>query len=228
MLETGKIAVAPVMIRAKFSLCCLRVFNNLLLMATMFCPDEVRPAEALSGQIKEPSPPPQRDHHGQQPDREFVRPFQPEKYTNEYRAALMELIQAKIAGRKWRFPPPSETAKVVDLMEAFESQFAGDRRRQNAGVATRSAPPGENGRRRPDEDSRRKSAPCWPWPPEPFDSPAYLFELKWDGLRALALSTAAPVCKQEPAGDLRPIPGTGLLAPAGEETRDHLDGRLSP
>ncbi len=136
MLETGKIAVARVMIRAKFSLCCLRVFNNLLLMATMFYPDEVRPAEALSGQIKEPSLHPNEITMANSLIENLSAPFQPEKYTNEYRAALMELIQAKIAGEEVAVPATPETAKVVDLMEALKASLQATGAGKDAGVAT--------------------------------------------------------------------------------------------
>lgn len=123
MLETGKIAVAKVMIRAKSSLCCLRVYADLLMMATMFYPDEVRSPEALTGQIKEPTLHPNEISMANSLVENLSAPFNAAKYTNEYRAALMELIQAKIAGEEVTVPAAPETEKVVDLMEALQASL---------------------------------------------------------------------------------------------------------
>jgi DNA end-binding protein Ku len=49
--------------------------------------------------------------------------FNPEKYTNEYRSKLMEMIQGKIAGKEVAIPTAPEAAKVVDLMEALKASL---------------------------------------------------------------------------------------------------------
>lgn len=123
MLETGKIAVAKVMIRTKSSLCCLRVFSDLLMMVTMFYPDEVRSPETLTHQIKEPSLHANEISMANSLVENLSAPFNPAKYTNDYRAALMELIQAKIAGEEVAVPSTPETEKVVDLMEALRASL---------------------------------------------------------------------------------------------------------
>ena len=89
----------------QFSLCCLRVFNNLLLMATMFYPDEVRPAEALSGQIKEPSLHPNGITMANSLI-EISPPFSTGEIYQRIPGSLMELIKPRLPGRKWRSRPP--------------------------------------------------------------------------------------------------------------------------
>jgi DNA end-binding protein Ku len=47
--------------------------------------------------------------------------FQPEEFTDEYRAALEELVQKKIQGEEITYTEEAEPSKVVDLMEALKA-----------------------------------------------------------------------------------------------------------
>ena len=47
--------------------------------------------------------------------------FQPEEFTDDYRAALEELVQKKIQGEEITFTEEAEPSKVVDLMEALKA-----------------------------------------------------------------------------------------------------------
>jgi len=121
--KTGKIAIAKVMIRSKYSLACLRPFGeNHLIMETMFYPDEVRDAGEieLSTNIKL--------HENEikmavQLINSLSTKFIPEKYTDEYRKALLEIIKAKVEGQEVKIPAAKEE-KVVDLMEALRASLA--------------------------------------------------------------------------------------------------------
>ena len=49
-------------------------------------------------------------------------PFEPEKYRDEYREQVLDLIAKKAAGEELVVPEPTETApKVVDLLAALEA-----------------------------------------------------------------------------------------------------------
>ncbi len=52
--RTGRIAMATVVLRAKGSLCTLRVSGDALIMETMFYPDEIRSISALWGLQESP------------------------------------------------------------------------------------------------------------------------------------------------------------------------------
>ena len=124
MEQTGKVAVAKVMIRTKPSLAVLRVAQDTMMMNTMFYPDEVRQAEnitELNYQI---------DLHDNELKmainliNNLSNEFKAERYTNEYRQGLMDIIQAKITGEKVDdvvTTPDSE--KVVDLMAALKASI---------------------------------------------------------------------------------------------------------
>ncbi|MDD4239559.1 MAG: Ku protein [Desulfotomaculaceae bacterium] len=123
MSETGKVAVARVVIRNRESLAALRVSGNTLVMSTMHYPDEVRQATAL----------PELNYQVNLHENEvkmavslinnLSAEFQPEKYNDTYREGLMEIIQAKIAGEEITTPTQRETGKVVDLMEALKASI---------------------------------------------------------------------------------------------------------
>jgi DNA end-binding protein Ku len=123
MNETGKVAVARVVIRNRESLAALRVSGNTLVMSTMHYPDEVRDAFTL----------PELNYQVNLHDNEvkmavslinsLSSEFQPEKYNDTYRDKMMEIIQAKIAGEEITTPSQRETGKVVDLMEALKASI---------------------------------------------------------------------------------------------------------
>jgi DNA end-binding protein Ku len=123
MQETGKVAVAKVIIRNKESLAALRVADGTLTMSTMFYPDEVRKPKAI----------PELDYQVSLHDNELKMAvnlinnlsseFEPEKYTDEYREQLMEVIQAKVAGAGVEVVPSPQAEKVVDLMSALKASI---------------------------------------------------------------------------------------------------------
>jgi DNA end-binding protein Ku len=50
--------------------------------------------------------------------------FEPEKYHDEYRERVLELIEAKAAGEELVVQPAEEPQKVPDLMAALEQSLA--------------------------------------------------------------------------------------------------------
>jgi DNA end-binding protein Ku len=124
MLETGKIAVAKVKLRTKESLTVLRVYQNVLVMETIFYPDEIRPTAGLTGVRSEPALHENEVKMANNLITNLSARFDPSKYTNTYRESLMELIQTKIAGGEVMETPQRETGKIIDLMEALRASIA--------------------------------------------------------------------------------------------------------
>ena len=60
--------------------------------------------------------------------------WEPEAYTDEYRAALEELVASKIEGREVVMPPEAEgeEAEVVDLMDALRKSVEAAKERKAA------------------------------------------------------------------------------------------------
>lgn len=123
MAETNRVAVAKVVIRTKQSLAAIRVHDQALVMETMFYPEEIRSTAYL------PELDFQTDLHENEVKmaksliNSLGDKFAPDKYTNEYRQALLEVIQAKIDGEEITVPPVRPAEKVVDLMEALKASI---------------------------------------------------------------------------------------------------------
>lgn len=125
MSETGKTAVAKVMIRSKSALASLRIQDRVVVMETMHYPDEIRSPAGLSGVAVEPSLHENEVKMAIDLIRNLSSTFQPEKYTDTYREQLMGVIQAKIAGEEVAIPAAApEGGKVIDLMEALKASLA--------------------------------------------------------------------------------------------------------
>ena len=50
-------------------------------------------------------------------------PFDPGKYTDDYRAKLLDLIQHKVAGEEIKIAPAKPEANVMDLMAALQASI---------------------------------------------------------------------------------------------------------
>lgn len=123
MAETGKIAIAKVVIRSKENLAALRIAGGVLVMETMYYPDEIRSAQGLTAARQEPPLHENEIKMAVSLISNLSSRFEPGKYTNEYRAKLMEMIQAKIAGDEVQTAQRPETGKVIDLMEALRASL---------------------------------------------------------------------------------------------------------
>jgi len=127
--ETGRVAIARVVIRTKERLATIRAYDDTLVLETMFWPDEIRSTGALdlpegkAADVRSKELEMARSLVDNLSDR-----FRPEEYRDEYRVALQELIERKMRGEeraaKRRKPEP----KVVDLMEALQASVAAAKR----------------------------------------------------------------------------------------------------
>jgi DNA end-binding protein Ku len=122
MQETEKIAVAKVVIRSKQNLACIRVYGDCLVMETMFFPYEIRDAKELPA-FKQPELHANEIKMATQLINSLSEKFDPTKYTDDYRGALMEMIQKKIEGEEINIPAAKGAGRVVDLMEALKASL---------------------------------------------------------------------------------------------------------
>lgn len=124
MQETGKIAVAKVAIRSKETLVVLRVYQNVIAMATIFYPDEIRSTAGLTGIQIEPKLHENEIQMATSLIQNLSGRFDASKYTDNYRETLMQIIRTKIAGGEVTQAPGRETGKIIDLMEALRASIA--------------------------------------------------------------------------------------------------------
>lgn len=125
MEETGRIAIARVVIRSKESLAAIRVFKNgVLAMETMHFPDEVRSPAGLTGIVEPEIRAPELEMATNLVASLSSGDFTPEKFQNEYRQSVLDLIAARVAGEEVvQVEQPVERGRVVDLMEALRASI---------------------------------------------------------------------------------------------------------
>lgn len=121
---TGRIALARVVLRTKGSICCVRVRDDVLIMETMFYPDEIRSPQGLEGLAARATPSDRELAMAVQLIENLSEPFDPDRYEDEHRQALLTLINEKIRGADVARPPvPPPTERVADLMAALEASL---------------------------------------------------------------------------------------------------------
>ena len=116
--ETGKVAIAKIVIRNKQHLAALRPSNGTLVLETMYYADEVRQPEEVAGNGKV---------EVRKPEVEMAKSlvenlsaeFDPGKYDDTYRKELLELLRAKAKGAPLPEPEEESDGEVVDLMAAL-------------------------------------------------------------------------------------------------------------
>jgi DNA end-binding protein Ku len=119
MEETGRVAVARVALRTKESLCAVRVYRQALAMETMYFPDEIRRPDVLQGIGADVGFAPAELQMASMLISNLSHEFEPAKYKNQYRQALLDLIKDKAAGRQVMRAPEPGRERVIDLVEAL-------------------------------------------------------------------------------------------------------------
>lgn len=121
--DTGRVAVAKVVIRSKQALAALRIYKNVLVMETMKFPDEVRSQLEVPGVEGEVAAGERELSMATQLVENMTAPFAPEKYTDDYRRALLDLVEAKLAGEQPGPAPTPPGEGVADLMESLRASL---------------------------------------------------------------------------------------------------------
>src|SRR2546421_4902906 len=117
--DVDRVAIVKVALRQREQLATLRVKDNVLVLNTMLWPDEVRTPD-FDFLDEDISIRPQEKAMAESLIDSMAGDFQPDQYTDNYREALQEVIDAKVEGREVVAPPEEEGAApaAVDLMAA--------------------------------------------------------------------------------------------------------------
>jgi DNA end-binding protein Ku len=135
LAETSKTAICKIVLKDREQLAALNPFDRTMLLQTLHWPDEVRSLEELNLPEEEIEIKPAERKMAEQLIASMGEEFDPEQERDEYREALMKVIEAKIAGEK---PAPAEKAeptKIGDLMAALEASVAAARETRRGGAA---------------------------------------------------------------------------------------------
>jgi DNA end-binding protein Ku len=122
--QSGKIGIAQITIRSKQQLAMVRVYQNCIVMETVHYPDEVRNVKEV------PSVPEQVEVGTKELETaimlidQLTTTFDPEKYKDDYRLALQELIERKVNQDEGKTPTEAAPRQnVVDLMSALQASI---------------------------------------------------------------------------------------------------------
>jgi DNA end-binding protein Ku len=120
MSGDGKVGIAKVSFRDKEHLAALRFKDEVFVLETMYWPDEIRAAEfeELSKDVKVR---PQEVQMARTLIENLTGDWEPEQFRDEYREALLGIVEKKVAGEEITIQPEAEPTKVVDLMEALKA-----------------------------------------------------------------------------------------------------------
>jgi DNA end-binding protein Ku len=127
MTETGKVAIARVVIRSKEQLVAVRPIGDVLAMATMLFGDEVLAPERLDelpDAAKVKTTKRELDIAKQLVD-SLAGDFEPDKYRDTYREQVLALIERKAEGKEIAVQPAAEevSAPAPDLMSALKASL---------------------------------------------------------------------------------------------------------
>ncbi len=130
MRDSGKVAIARVVIRSKENLVAIRPRDDVLTLETMLFADEVIPPDGLDDVPADGAKTTKRElEMAQQLIASLSGDFEPEKYRDEYRDRVLEMIERKAEGEEVVVEAPEEEPqKVPDLMAALEASIAGAKR----------------------------------------------------------------------------------------------------
>lgn len=136
MKNTGKVAVARIVLRTKQYLAVLRPMDDVFGLETMYFADEIVKREAFADRpaVTDIKIDPRELAMAQQLIGTLSADFEPQKYHDEYRERVLELIESKAEGATLApQPAPAPSAKVINLMEALEASIAASKKQQPAG-----------------------------------------------------------------------------------------------
>jgi DNA end-binding protein Ku len=146
--KKGLTAIATITMRNKEQLCAIRARHGVVMLETLYYPDEVRKDVGVDlDQVKVSE---------KELDMAFTliellqKPFEPEEYHDHYREALEQVIEAKLEGKEVVTAPAAGDSKVIDLADAL---------RQSVEAARKGGKPRAPAKEPPARRSARPSRP---------------------------------------------------------------------
>lgn len=141
--DTGKSAICKVVMKDREQLAAINPYADTMLLTTLHWPDEVRAVEELAVDSDGIEIKASERKMAEQLIASMTGEFKAEDFQDDYRQALMGVIEAKVAGEE---PTPMATAaptKIGDLMAALEASVAAAREARRDAAAGASAEDGK-------------------------------------------------------------------------------------
>jgi DNA end-binding protein Ku len=158
--EAGKVAIGKIALRDREHLCRIALHDKGIVLNTLHWPDEIRDMGELSL--------PEESVEIRKAELAMARmlienlsaAFDPTRYHDEYREAVMQVVQAKVEHREVERPAEVEPPKVMDLMAALKASVEASKAGRGAAAAgggesegEGEAPSGSRGGRQSEESA---------------------------------------------------------------------------
>jgi DNA end-binding protein Ku len=123
MKEDDRVGIAKVSFRDKEHIAALRFKDDAFVLETMFWPDEIREVDFGGVDVDQDV----RDNEltmARQLIDSLTSEWNPDEFSDAYRDALLQIVEAKLNGQEIEVVEAEPAAKVVDLMEALKASVA--------------------------------------------------------------------------------------------------------
>ena len=122
LTERELTAICKVVIRDREALASIDPFEDTMVLTTLHWPDEIRSTKDLDLPAEEFEFKDAELRMAEQLVEAMTGEFDPSRYKDEYREALLKVIEAKVEGVEIAEPEPvEESASIVDLMKLLEA-----------------------------------------------------------------------------------------------------------
>ena len=133
--EKGLTAICKVVIKDREALAALDPYEKTMVLSTLYWPDEIRALGELDLPDEEPEIKPAEQAMAEQLIGAMTGDFDPGQYQDEYRTALMKIIESKVEGREVTAAPAAEeTSNLIDLMAALEASVRAAKAARESGT----------------------------------------------------------------------------------------------
>ena len=156
LAEQGKTAICKIVLKDREQLAALNPYSKTMLLTTLHWPDEVRATDELNLPEDEIEIKPSEKKMAEQLVASMTGEFNAEDYHDDYRQALMAVIEKKVAGEKPEPAAKAEPTNITDLMAALEASVAAARQERREGGAKADAAAAAAGRTEAVEKPKRR------------------------------------------------------------------------
>jgi DNA end-binding protein Ku len=121
LVDKDVVAVAKIAMRSREQLCLLRPGDGVIIMETLYYPDEIRKPEVAG--VEDIKVDPKELKMAESLVDLLSEDFEPGEFKDEYREKLLEMIEAKAQGKELTEAPVPEQTRVIDLMDALKASL---------------------------------------------------------------------------------------------------------
>ena len=159
MKKAGRVALAKFVMRGKENLVLIRPAKDGLMLHTMYFADEIRDFGEVGKGEDAKLKPGELDLAERLVGELTSEKFAPEKYADEYRDRVLQVVESKVEGKEvTSLAPQAQRTQVIDLMEALKQSLG---KRGGGGTAGATAADGAEAalKKKPAARARQKVEP---------------------------------------------------------------------